>query len=337
MDKGIILAGNLTVDYLKTVDVYPLEGNLSTIKSTGKSIGGAATNVSIDLAKIDGDLPLKVLGLIGEDEDGDYILSRLKENNIDISYITRDKEASTSFTDVINVEETGNRTFFHHRGANSLLNTKHFNFDNLEGSIMHLGYALLLDSLDEGDPDFGTVMARVLSMAQDSGIKTSLDMISEDSDRYRRLLPHSLPYCNYLIVNELEASMTTSIAIRDGDNKLLLDNMEAMADRLLELGVNDLVVIHAPEGGFAKTSEGDYYRQASLKLPKGYIKGAVGAGDAFCAGILYSLYRELPIDKALKIAVSTAASCLSHLGSVEGMVAYEDILKLYDSMDKQSF
>ena len=43
MRQGIAAAGNLTVDYVKTIDSYPREGNLSNILSLGKSVGGAPT------------------------------------------------------------------------------------------------------------------------------------------------------------------------------------------------------------------------------------------------------------------------------------------------------
>jgi sugar/nucleoside kinase (ribokinase family) len=44
----------------------------------------------------------------------------------------------------------------------------------------------------------------------------------------------------------------------------------------------------------------------SYELPLGYIKGSVGAGDAFCAGILYSIYRGFDMPHALKFANGAA-------------------------------
>ena len=48
--------------------------------------------------------------------------------------------------------------------------------------------------------------------------------------------------------------------------------------------MKDLVVVHFPEGAFARTRRGEDFWQSSLKLPQGYIAGTAGAGDAFCAG-----------------------------------------------------
>lgn len=335
MKQGIAVAGNLVVDYIKTVDSYPKEGNLSSILSLSKSVGGAPTNVGIDLSKMDGSVPIQAIGVVGDDEDGQYVIDLLKENAIDTSQIKKDATIGTSFTDVMTVESTGDRTFFHYRGANQRLNVEHFDFSKIKAHILHLGYALLLDALDGEDHEYGTMMARVLAMAQDHGIKTSLDVVSENSDRYSKIVPHSLKYCNYFIANEFEAALTTGIPHRDSSGKLIVENMEIMCNKLLSMGVNDLVVIHAPEGGFAMEAHGDYYIQPSLKLPEGYIKGAVGAGDAFCAGILYSIYNGWGIQRALEIAVSSAACCLSHVNATDGMEDMSVIEELYRRMDKQ--
>lgn len=334
MRKGIALAGNLVVDHIKVIDSYPKEGNLSSILSLDKSVGGAPTNVSINLSKMDSTIPLKVIGVIGDDGDGQYVVDILEQNGIDTDQIKIDPAMGTSFTDVMTVESTGDRTFFHHRGANQVLNVEHFDFSRIDSRILHLGYALLLDALDGEDEEYGTVMARVLSMAQEQGIKTSLDVVSENSDRFSRVVPHSLKYCNYFIVNEFEASLTTGIMDRDEEGELIFDNMKKMCERLLAMGVNDMVVIHAPEGGFAMEEGGNYYVQPSLKLPEGYIKGAVGAGDAFCAGILYSIYRGWDTQRALEIAVSSAACCLSHINAIDGMKDIAAIEELYRTMVK---
>lgn len=335
MNRGITVAGNLVVDYVKILDSYPIMGNLSSILSVSKSLGGAPPNVLIDLARMDPKIPLKAIGVAGNDEDGQYIVKVLKEHNIDTSRITTHPSLNTSFTDVMTVESTGARTFFHYRGANSTLSFDHFDFENIDTDILHIGYALLLDALDAKDSQYGTVMARTLKAAQDKGIKTSLDVVSENSDRFSKIVPPSLKYCNYFIVNEVEASLTVDIPARDKDEKLILDNMKEICRQLMDLGVNDLVVIHSPEGGFAMDKGGEFYIQPSLKLPDGYIKGTVGAGDAFCAGVLYSLYNGWSITKALQTGVSAAACCLAEVNATDGMKDIDSVLKLYESMELQ--
>lgn len=334
--KGIAVGGNIVVDYVKTIDSYPKQGNLSTIISLSKSVGGAPPNVLLDLSKMDSDIPLKAIGLIGYDEDGEYIVSAFKKHNVDTTLIKRDSSLRTSFSDVMTVNSTGARTFFHYRGTNQLLNIEHFDFNNIDADILHIGYALLLDALDSKDEEYGVVMARLLYKAQKNGLKTSLDVVSENSTRFSNIVPHSLKYCNYIIINEVEASLTTGISIRDDQDILITENMKLICERLFDMGVNDLVVIHAPEGGFAMDNQRMLYVQGSLNLPDGYIKGTVGAGDAFCAGILYSIYNDWNIPRALQVAVGAAACCLCEINATDGMMDIEGIERLYASMRKNN-
>ena len=57
---------------------------------------------------------------------------------------------------------------------------------------------------------------------QQRGIKTSIDVVSEASDRFTRLVPPALKYTDYCIINELEAGQSTGVALRDEDGQLLL-------------------------------------------------------------------------------------------------------------------
>ena len=117
--QGFVLGGTLIVDGVKIVDMYPKEGTLAYIIDSNKGIGGCPTNNSINLKMLDPDLPIAVIGCVGDDEDGRYILDELNYRHIDTSAIRVSKTKPTSYTDVITVRGTGQRTFFHDRGANS--------------------------------------------------------------------------------------------------------------------------------------------------------------------------------------------------------------------------
>ena len=69
---------------------------------------------------------------------------------------------------------------------------------------------LLLDRLDLPDPVYGTVAAAVLQRAQEAGFKTSVDLVSEDSDRFAGIVRPALRFCDYCVLNEFEAERTTA-------------------------------------------------------------------------------------------------------------------------------
>ena len=107
-----------------------------------------------------------------------------RQHKIDIRHLGTTPKAPTSYTDVMTEQGHGRRTFFHARGANALWRGDDLDFKKINARIFHLGYLLLLDALDEPDAKYGTKAARLLAAAQAAGIKTSVDVVSEDSDRF---------------------------------------------------------------------------------------------------------------------------------------------------------
>jgi sugar/nucleoside kinase (ribokinase family) len=206
---------------------------------------------------------------------------------------------------------SGRRTFFHARGANALWKAADLDFSRTRPRIFHLGYLLLLDALDLADATYGTRAARLLASAQAHGIKTSVDVVSEDSDRFARIVNPALKHVDFCILNEIEAGKTTGFKVRSADGGLDAVAVRHAAGALLQQGVREVVVVHFPEGAFARTRKGEDFWQPSLSLPAGYIAGTAGAGDAFCAGVLMGLHEDWDISRCLLTGVCLAAASLS--------------------------
>src|ERR1044071_3438072 len=170
--RGIFAGGNWIIDQVKLVDVFPQREQLANIRRQSQGTGGAPYNVLLDLAKLGADFPLSGAGLVGKDALGDLILDDCRKNKIDTRFLAKSSEANTSYTDVMTEEGNGRRTFFHYRGANAFWKGDDLDFSRTKASIFHLGYLLLLDSLDQPDAKFGTKAARILANAQAAGLKT---------------------------------------------------------------------------------------------------------------------------------------------------------------------
>lgn len=328
--KGICCAGNMIVDITYPIETWPKQNELTHItEGIQSSTGGSVCNTITDLAKLDPTMHLVASGFAGHDAEGDFMLSELsKFPNIDLSMIQRD--GRTSFTAVMSNNQTKERTFFQHAGANAYYGEEHIDWEKLDVDIFHIGYILLLPHLDEADPEYGTKMARLLHRAQKQGLKTSIDVVSEAGDRFRRLVTPALKYTDYCIINELETQQTTGVTLRGDDGVLHPENMKQALQRLFELGVSTWAVIHCPEMGCGMDVAGNYFEKKSLKLPKGYIKGTVGAGDAFCAGVLYAAETGKSMDEALKLGACAAAASLGEVSASDGVKTAAEVLKLYD-------
>lgn len=332
MPKGICVAGNMMVDILYPVAGWPKRGELVHIlDGISRSIGGAVCNVLVDLAKLDPQMKLYAVGKNGADAEGDLIMQRLNEHpNIDTSAIVR--EGISAFTAVMNDMQSGERTFFTYLGANGRFCEEDIDWDKIDADIFHIGYIMLLNALDQPDDECGTKLARVLRCARQRGMKTSIDVVSEASDRFTRLVVPALKYTDYCVINEVEAQQTTGIALRSPDGALLRENMPAALRAMKDMGVSTWAVIHCPEGGFGLDECGRYTALDSLRLPSGYIKGSVGAGDAFCAGVLYGAEKGYGLEASIRLGVASAACSLSEPGATEGMRSEAEAMKLYDAL-----
>ena len=328
--KGICCAGNMIVDITYPIETWPKQNELTHItEGIQSTTGGSVCNTITDLARLDPSMHLVASGFAGHDAEGDFMLTELgKYPNIDLSMVQRD--GRTSFTAVMSNNQTKERTFFQHAGANAYYGEEHIDWNKLDVDIFHIGYILLLPHLDEPDDEYGTKMARLLHHAQERGFKTSIDVVSEAGDRFKRLVTPALKYTDYCIINELETQQTTGVMLRDENEVLHPENMKEALKKLFELGVSTWAVIHCPEMGCGMDADGNYYEAKSLKLPKGYIKGTVGAGDAFCAGVLYAAETGMTIPEALKLGACSAAASLSAVGASDGVGTVEEVLKLYD-------
>lgn len=326
MRKGILAGGNYIIDYVKLINGYPEQDMLADIRSETSSNGGGPYNVLKDLAAMRADYPLAAAGLVGKDANGDWILRDCQKAGIDTAQLRQTDRAPTSYTDAMTVISTGRRTFFHQRGANALLGEADFDFSTTTARVFHLGYLMLLDEMDRLLPDGSTPAARVLAKARAAGLITTVDVVSTENPNFQAIAEAALPHTDYLIINEVEAGKIVGMNL-----KTVPVNVSAVSDAaraLLAKGVHKQVVIHFEAGAVVADSDGHVTIQSSLNLPKGFIVGATGAGDAFAAGYLHGIHEGWSIVDCLTLAVCTAASCLTHPTPSEGLRPVADCLRL---------
>ena len=138
-----------------------------------------------------------------------------------------------------------------------------------------------------------------------------------------------MKYADYCVINELEAQASTGVRLTDDSGELLRENLPQALRRMKELGVSTWAVIHCPQGGFGLDEKDNLIEVEGLKLPQGFIKGSVGAGDAFCSGVLYAAWKGLSLREGIELGTAAAACSLSEPGATEGMRPCEEAMALY--------
>lgn len=323
--KGITVAGSLIADVFYEVDTYPKESFLTNVRGTSLNVGGTG-NIILDLAKLDKNLTVKVCAAMGDDERAEGIKEIFsKYPNIDTENMTFEGVSPTCM--VMNAQDTKQRTFFFMAGATDDFDISYIDWDTINTKIFQLEYLLLLKKVDEPDSEFGTHGARILNEAKKHGMLTSIDIVSEQSERAKKVVTSALKYTDICCINELEAEMVTGVELeKSGYSREKM--LEAMR-KIKALGVSKWVVIHAKDFGYGYDCQTDeLYYSPSLDVPREYIKGKTGAGDAYCSGILYAAHEDKTLPEALNIARCCSAASLSENNGTDGMRPFEEIMKL---------
>lgn len=334
--EGITIAGNILVDIVKMIDKFPEKSMLVNITESVRAVGGCVPNTIINIAKIDPDMKLAAVGKVGSDDNGRFLIDEMAKYGVDVSGVKVAEGKETSYDDVMTEKSTGARTFFLSCGINHEFGLEDIDIDALDCKIFHAGYILLLGALDAEDEEYGTKMARLLHMVSEKGIKTSVDAVSEDGDRFKTKIVPALKYCDYTIMNEIECCKVTGLSPRREDGSVHVENIKATMEAFMEYGVREKVIVHCCEAGFLLDKSGEFVIVPSLKLPKGYIKGSVGAGDSFAAACLYGIDKGFDNTKILEFASAAAACNLSASDSISGMKPRAEIEKMCEEFERLS-
>ncbi len=308
--KAIALCGNVLVDRINLIHAYPKAGELTKITGLDKSVGGCVPNVGIDLKKICPELEVRAIGNIGRDDNGTYLREVLSAHGLELSGL-KTVEDATTFTQVMSVPG-GQRTFFTYAGADGSLCAEDLELSVNPPAILHLGYFLLLKKVDEGEG------LKILQKASEAGVLTSIDLVSENSDRYHLVLP-CLPYTDFLIINELEAGKLA-------ETEPTPENLPTIVQKLKAMGVRKKVIIHMPDRALCCSDEG-VTLVPSYDIPEEAVVGTTGAGDAFCAGALYGIYQGKPDREILEFASAAAVMALSTADATGGLCTEAEILE----------
>lgn len=294
----VVCIGLLVADVVAgPLRAYPAAGRLSLVEQMELHTGGCAANSAIALAKLG--VSTGVMGKVGDDTFGRFIVDRLRTHGIDTAGITRSVHHRTSATWVC-VDENKERSFIHYTGANADLSLEDINRARLlRHRALHLGGALLLPRLD------GAPMADLLRSARAGGLKTSLDTVWDPTDRWLETLQPCLPFIDYFLPSYEEARRMSG-----------RQDPETIADFFLARGVGVVGLKLGAGGSLIKTNTQTTLRIPSYNVP---VVDTTGAGDGFAAGFITGALSGWDLEKTGRFANAVGACCISALGATEGL------------------
>jgi sugar/nucleoside kinase (ribokinase family) len=304
MRNGIVLAGSVILDIVNIIDHWPAEEQVAFIHETAYGAGGPPHNAAAGLVKLGAPFPVTLRGAVGDDAYGEILLASAQSYGLDTSQMKKLRGIVTSHTYVMSSASTGRRTFFHQPGVSAELDTSDLLPGESTAKLFYLGSPGVARKLDQTDGWRGA-----LKEASAVGMKTCLELVPIEAEIIKRLVPPCLPHCDYLVVNDHEAQALTGMKIATAD-KLNWDMALKAAHALIAMGVRELVAIHHPDGAIALTRTSEIAMRGSVHVPQHEIKGTVGAGDAFYAGMLFGIHEGWKLEKCLDLANAAAATSL---------------------------
>jgi sugar/nucleoside kinase (ribokinase family) len=298
---GIICAGSIVYD----ICVKPFGelrfGTTAFVESIEYRVGGNAANTARALAILG--VPVRIVGAVGSDAAGDFVLERLTQCGVNTKGVTRKNKPTATSIALIGTD--GQRQFLHRLGASedAFANPIEFTSDFCTGvSHFHLASLFVV-------PHLRKHAAKMLAEAKHAGLTTSFDTNWDPHGEWMHAVKPCLPNIDIFFMNEDEAQMITGCS-----------EVPAAADVLLGSGVS-LVVAKLGHRGCA------IYGREEIVCPAFPVDAidTTGAGDCFVAGFLAARQQDLPLREVGRFANAVGALSVQQIGAVEGVMTKDRV------------
>lgn len=324
--SGIGLVGSVIVDTVYEVMepgnlVYSdghryLTGDDYEMEHIEYGTGGMALNNSTNLARIGVRYPVRVVGKIGNDDNGRRIRGILKKNGFSDEFLIETDEHPTSTTHVIYVRDSSggvNRTFRYYFGAMGSFGPEDIDYSVLDNlKIVMIGYCLLMPLFDRPDDLYGANAGRVLEKLKNIGVTTCVDFVTPKREKWWKFkrFRSMLKYVDILSIGEDQAEGLTGFS----------DERRACESLVNEYGVGTAVV-HCGDRGtnYLYNAASGLHVQPIFEVPPEEFAGNNGAGDAFTSGLLHGIHQGWDEKTSLKFATAAAAVSLGSLTTTDAM------------------
>lgn len=302
--------GFLVMDVLcRGADEMPPAGGALFVDQIHVTVAGTAGGTAVDCALLG--LKGQIVARVGEDDMGDFLVTRMQRFGLDVGQVQKDTSVQTS-TSMLPIDSKGVRRAYFVPGTSRTFTLDAAQMDAaLNAEIIHLGGTGLLDSFD------GAPSLEFLKKAKALGRTTVFDLILADSNTIEKVAP-LLPYIDYFVPSIVEAS---AMAGRDEPSEV--------ARWFRNQGVGNAILTLEDEGVYVDPREGDAFRCPAHRIDP---VDTTGCGDSFTAGIITGIAKGWDIRQSARFANTVAALVASGLGSQGILTSFDETIAAMQSM-----
>ena len=290
----IFVIGSINTDMVAMTEVLPSPGETVMSREFMMTAGGKGANQAVAAARMGGDVTM--IGRLGNDVFAEQSIKRLKSENINCEFITKDTEKSSGLA-LISVDQNGENHIVVAPGANETLTKERL------GSVL------------SQIPDNAIVMMQ-LEIPLESVVsviefcKKSDKKIILDPAPAKNLTPDFTKSLYMITPNETEATAMTGVKIKD------LRDVKKAAIKLLGSGPQYVLITMGANGVYL-ASQNDEFEY--IPSPKVTTIDSTAAGDCFNGTLAVSLSQGLSVFEAAKKACRAASISVTRKGAQDSM------------------
>ena len=312
---NILVVGSLNADLVVRAPRFPQPGETISGEDLQVIPGGKGANQAVAAARLGANVSM--LGRVGKDNFGDFLLNNLKSNHVDSQLVQRD-EASTGTATII-VDSNGQNSIVLSAGANGKVSPA----DVESAPFFH--HKLLLLQLEIPLP---TVL-RAAQLAKANNVRVILNPAPA------KAIPDELiALTDFIIPNETELSMLTGLDVTN------IPSTEKAARVLLQRGAKNVIVTLGSKGALIVNKE----TSTHVDTYKVDVVDTTAAGDAFIGGfatklldsvlesdsLLSDIREQAPaLQRAVQYGCACGALATTKFGAQPSLPTKEDVEKLF--------
>jgi ribokinase len=293
---NILVAGSLNADLVVRTPRFPQPGETLSGEDLHVIPGGKGANQAVAAARHGAQVSM--LGRVGQDNFGDFLLENLKSNEVDAQYVRR-SEASTG-TAIIVVDSSGQNSIVLSPGANGQVTEQ----DMQDASFSD--FKLLLLQLEIPTP----AVVAAAQRARQNGLRVILNPAPA-----RELPEELIALTDYLIPNESELGLLSGMQVQDAASA------ERAAKSMLERGVRTIIVTLGSQGALIVTGE-QVTHVESFKVD---VVDTTAAGDSFIGGFAYKLLESQDLQEAVRYGCACGALAVTQFGAQPSLPTNEEV------------
>ena len=258
-------------------------------------LGGNAANVSVGLSRLG--ITSSLISEIGTDEFSQKIISTLKSENVDTTFIKQTPKEKNSISIILSFKNE--RTIL----SQHIRRTHDFIFDDISTKWVYLS------SLGE---EWENAYQKVYAFVKGKSIKLAFNPGTIQIDSGYEKIKNVLELTNILFLNKEEA-----IKIANGKLQIANDDIEQLLSVLQKLGSKNVVITDGENGSHAVNEKGEFFVQEIIKTN---IVEKTGAGDAYASGFLAAFILNYSFPDSMKWGTLNAASNMQKVGAQNGIL-----------------